>query len=264
VRGKRLALLEGLIACGGAALLVAISGGGQGFWLTLPIALLLAGAARTVAQASLAASAVTVAGIVAAGSTAPPLPLILLVTGGSVAILRIHQERFERERRALRSTAMKDPLTGAANRRAFAERLRYEVARHARQEHDFAVVALDLDGFKSVNDRFGHIEGDRCLQRVADALRGTVRGPDACFRWGGDEFALVLPSTGREAADRVAERVGSAVEAAVVLPTGEPLRVRCGSAEFEDGMGAEALLNAADAALIAAKRHGPDAGALSG
>jgi diguanylate cyclase (GGDEF)-like protein len=254
VRGKRLALLEGVIACGGAALLVAISGGGQGFWLSLPIALLLAGGARTVAQASLAASAVTVAGIVAAGSSAPPLPLILLVSGGCVAILRIHQERFERERRSLRSSAMKDPLTGAANRRAFGERLRYEVARHARQNHEFAVVALDLDGFKAVNDRFGHQAGDELLKQVAEALMIAVREQDTVARVGGDEFYVLAPETDRVGGERLEARVRSAIAG---VTTGlDSLSASVGFAIFpEDAEDAGGLVELADAAAMDAKRR---------
>ena len=108
-----------------------------------------------------------------------------------------------------------------------------------------------------------YIYGKRNLIHIID-LRETVRGPDACFRWGGDEFALVLPSTDRASADRVAARVSRAVESGVALPSGSPLRVRCGSAQFQEGMDAEDLLNAADAALIAAKGRGPDAGAAAG
>ena len=92
---------------------------------------------------------------------------------------------------------------------------------------------------------------------MADALRDTVRGPDASFRWGGDEFALVLPSTDRASADRVAARLRDAVETAVALPTGSALRVHCGSAQFEEGMDAVGLLEAADRALIAAKADDP-------
>jgi diguanylate cyclase (GGDEF)-like protein len=254
VRGNRLALLEAIIACGGAALLVKISGGGQGFWLSLPIAVLLANAARTVAQASLVASAVTIAGIAAAGGSAPPLPLILLVTGGTVAILRVQHERFERERRALRSTAMKDPLTGAANRRAFAERLRYEVARHARQEHEFAVVALDLDGFKAVNDRFGHQAGDELLRQVAEALTMAVREQDTVARVGGDEFYVLAPETDRVGGERLEARVRSAVAS---VTTGlDSLSASVGFAIFpEDGENPGALVEIADAAAMAAKRE---------
>jgi diguanylate cyclase (GGDEF)-like protein len=181
-----------------------------------------------------------------------------------ISIVRVQRLGLRAEEKAARTQARIDPLTGLGNRRAFDETLGRAIAGARRTDRPFSVVIADLTGFKAVNDRFGHIEGDRCLRQVADALRATVRGPDACFRWGGDEFALVLPSTDRTAADRVAERLGAAVEAAVVLPTGEPLGVRCGSAEFEDGMDAVTLLNAADAALIAAKGPESDADAVPG
>lgn len=195
--------------------------------------------------------------------------LVLWIALGAVAALFVSIVRVQRlglvaEERAARTQARVDALTGLGNRRAFDETLARAIAGARRADRPFAIVIADLEGFKSVNDRFGHIEGDRCLRRVADALRETVRGPDACFRWGGDEFALVLPSTDRANADRVAERVSHAVETAVILPDGSPMHVRCGSAEFEDGMDAEDLLNAADTALIAAKGQGPDAGAASG
>jgi diguanylate cyclase (GGDEF)-like protein len=181
-----------------------------------------------------------------------------------VSIVRVQRLGLLAEEREARTQARADALTGLGNRRAFDETLARAIAGARRADRPFAIVIADLAGFKSVNDRFGHIEGDRSLRRVADALRETVRGPDACFRWGGDEFALVLPSTDRANADRVAERVRRAVETGVILPDGSPMHVRCGSAEFEDGMGAEDLLNSADTALIAAKGRGPDAGAASG
>jgi diguanylate cyclase (GGDEF)-like protein len=186
------------------------------------------------------------------------------VTALFVSIVRVQRLGLLAEEREARTQARVDALTGLGNRRAFDETLARAIAGARRADRPFAIVIADLAGFKSVNDRFGHIEGDRCLRRVADALHETVRGPDACFRWGGDEFALVLPSTDRANADRVAERVSRAVETAVILPDGSPMHVRCGSAEFEEGMGAEDLLYAADTALIAAKGHGPGAGAASG
>ena len=194
--------------------------------------------------------------------------LALWMALGAVAALFLSIVRVQRlgllaERRAARAQARVDPLTGLGNRRAFDETLSRAVAGARRADRPFSIVIADLATFKSVNDRFGHIEGDRCLRQVADALRATVRGPDACFRWGGDEFALVLPSTDQLDAERVAERVGAAVQAAVVLPDGIPLGVRCGSAEYEDGMDANALLNAADVALIAAKGAGPGPGATT-
>jgi diguanylate cyclase (GGDEF)-like protein len=181
-----------------------------------------------------------------------------------VSVIRVQQLGLAEGERAARTQARIDPLTGLGNRRAFDETLARAIAGARRADRPFAIVIADLAGFKSVNDRFGHVEGDRCLRQVAGALRDTVRGPDACFRWGGDEFALVLPSTDQASADRVAARVGHAVESGVALPSGEPLSVRCGAAEFDEGMDAETLLNAADTALIAAKGRGPDAGAAAG
>jgi diguanylate cyclase (GGDEF)-like protein len=188
---------------------------------------------------------------------------------GGVTLLFISTVRANRlgmlaEEQAARAQARVDPLTGLGNRRAFDEALAGAVAGARRADRPFSVVIADLAGFKRVNDTFGHLEGDRCLRQVADALRDTVRGPDACFRWGGDEFALVLPSTDQVAAERVAERLRDAVEEAVVLPTGIALRVHYGTAELEDGMDALGLLRAADAALIAATADDAAAGASAG
>ena len=181
-----------------------------------------------------------------------------------VSVIRVQQLGLAEGERAARTQARIDPLTGLGNRRAFDETLARAIAGARRADRPFAIVIADLAGFKSVNDRFGHVEGDRCLRQVAGALRETVRGPDACFRWGGDEFALVLPSTDHVDADHVAERVRDAVERAVVLPTGIALQVHYGTAEFEDGMDAIGLLRAADAALIAAKADDAAAGASAG
>src|SRR5439155_1645833 len=144
------------------------------------------------------------------------------------------QDGFERERRALRATAMRDPLTGVANRRAFGERLRYEVARHTRQQHNFAVIALDLDGFKAVNDRFGHHAGDELLREVAAAIGSTLREQDTVARVGGDEFNVLAPETDRAGGERLADRVTAAVSS---VTTGiSTLSASVGLAVFpEDG-----------------------------
>jgi diguanylate cyclase (GGDEF)-like protein len=235
-----------------------LCGGASGFWLSVPIVLVLAVSARTLAQASLGASAVTIAGIATTGAAAPPLGLILLVIGSSVAVVRVQHERFERERRALRSSAMKDSLTGAANHRAFGERLRYEVARHARQEHEFAVVALDLDGFKSVNDRFGHTAGDDLLRQVAETLGLAVRQQDTVARVGGDEFYVLAPETDRVGGERLELRVRQAI-AGVTVGVGS-LSASVGVAIFpDDGRTAGALVETADAGAMASKRLSHDA-----
>jgi diguanylate cyclase (GGDEF)-like protein len=178
--------------------------------------------------------------------------------------LRERQMESRHEEDHARRLARLDPLTGLNNRRAFDETLDEQIALARANGQSLSVLLADIDGFKQINDDHGHMNGDSCLRQVARTIQVSVRATDACFRWGGDEFALVLPSTDRASADRVAERVSRAVESGVALPSGSPLHVRCGSAQFEDGMDAEGLLNAADAALIAAKDRGPDAGAAAG
>jgi diguanylate cyclase (GGDEF)-like protein len=235
-------------------LLVFVAGGGEGFWLSLPFALIAAAGSPSPARAALPASAVTIVAIAASRGAAPPLLLILVVVGASVAVVKVLQDGFERERRALRATAMRDPLTGAANRRAFAERLRYEVARHTRQQHSFAVIALDLDGFKGVNDRFGHNAGDELLREVAGAIASTLREQDTVARVGGDEFNVLAPETDRAGGERLADRVSAAVSS---VTTGiSALSASVGLAMFpEDGESGGELLEVADAEAIAAKRH---------
>jgi diguanylate cyclase (GGDEF)-like protein len=173
------------------------------------------------------------------------------------ATVRLNRQGLVREEEASRQLARVDPLTALGNRRAFDETLTRALSGARSSDRPFTILVADLARFKAVNDRFGHLEGDRCLREVGDALRATVRGPDACFRWGGDEFALVLPATNLAAARKVGDRLQETIEGNVTLPDGAPLRVRWGAAEYEDGMDFNALLEAADIALRAAK--GPPA-----
>jgi diguanylate cyclase (GGDEF)-like protein len=240
--------------CGCSTLLVLVAGGGEGFWLSLPFALLAASWAPNHARAALPASLITILAIAAARGHAPPLLLILVVVGGSVAVVRVIEEEFQRERRALRATAMRDPLTGVANRRAFGERLRYEIARHTRQQRSFAVIALDLDGFKAVNDRFGHQSGDELLREVAAAIGAILREQDTVARVGGDEFTVLAPETDRDGGECLADRVSDAVSG---VTTGiSTLSASVGLAIFpDDATDAPELLERADAEAIAVKRE---------
>jgi diguanylate cyclase (GGDEF)-like protein len=141
-----------------------------------------------------------------------------------------------------------DPLTGLLNRRAFEGRARGEVARAARHGHPLSVLLVDVDGLKQVNDRAGHGAGDAALRRVAGAIREGIREFDAAGRWGGDEFVILAPHAGRDAAVALAERVRAL---AAVTET-----VSTGIATLEAGETMEALIGRADVALYEAKRSG--------
>jgi diguanylate cyclase (GGDEF)-like protein len=109
----------------------------------------------------------------------------------------------------------------------------------------------DIEHFKRINDEFGHLEGDRALHRVAQAMSSELRLPDRVFRWGGDEFVLMLPGADREGADAVIERVQAKVSAACRRPDDEPVWIHFASAELQPGMSAKDLTEAADLALMA-------------
>jgi diguanylate cyclase (GGDEF)-like protein/PAS domain S-box-containing protein len=153
--------------------------------------------------------------------------------------------------------ALHDPLTGLPNRRALAEALEHSIARSQRTGMPLAVLALDLDGFKAINDRWGHPAGDATLVEVAERLRRTIRRSDLAARLGGDEFAVIAGElSGPAPVTRLARRIGAALRAPIELrETVAEIAVSIGVAFYPgDGETTEALLGRADAALYAAKR----------
>jgi diguanylate cyclase (GGDEF)-like protein len=246
------------LVCLIAALAVAAAGGGDAFWLCVPLALLVSGPAADWREGGLGAALVTLAATLPAlaspGFGPQPSPLLIFaVIGGSVAVQAAMRRRLEGERAAMRRWALTDPLTGIANRRGLGERIEYEVTRHARLSHKFTVVVIDLDGFKLVNDRFGHHAGDELLRDVAASMREAVRDQDTVARLGGDEFCVLAPETGRDGGEYLAEKVRTAVRA---VTTGfDSLSASVGVAVYpDDGATPLAVLDAADTAAIAAKR----------
>jgi diguanylate cyclase (GGDEF)-like protein len=202
-----------------------------------------------------------VAGQVAFASAASALPLLyatrsshmpaqvavgiltLVLLSGIVTVLR---EGLQARQRRLEELAVRDPLTGVGNYRLMTERLEYEIARHRRSSTSFSVLLFDLDGFKEINDTFGHQVGDRVLADVARALSGSVREQDTVARQGGDEFSIIAPETDAGAAWRIAARAQLAVSAAA----NGSLSTSIGLATFPtDATDPDGLLSRADADL---------------
>jgi GGDEF domain-containing protein len=129
---------------------------------------------------------------------------------GLFVILRVQRRTIREQRAGAEVLARKDELTGLGNRRALGEALNREVARARRGDRRLSVVVGDLDHFKEINDTRGHAAGDEFLRHAADALRSIAREADACFRWGGDEFAILLPETDLTQAEGVAQRLRAA------------------------------------------------------
>jgi two-component system, cell cycle response regulator len=161
---------------------------------------------------------------------------------------------------ALRQHATRDQLTGLLNRREFDRIMAEEAERSRRFGHPLALVMVDIDHFKAVNDTHGHLAGDAVLREVAKTLTAQLRTVDRVARIGGEEFALVLVQTGRSAATEVAQRVVKAVAASpVIIESGVSLRltISAGLAVLpEDVSWLELLIGAADRSLYAAKRGG--------
>ncbi len=173
----------------------------------------------------------------------------------ALMILIFAAEVFERRRQEehARELAVSDPLTGLANYRLLLERLDSEIKRYQRDGHPFAVVLLDLDGLKKINDEHGHLVGSLALCRMAEVLHLSCRAVDTAARYGGDEFALVLPGTSSEHAKRVAQRISERLKEDHEIPK---LSASIGIAEYpRDGSTIEHMLSAADRALYDEKHH---------
>jgi diguanylate cyclase (GGDEF)-like protein len=238
------------IAC--LAALVALDGDPRtplAFAFAVPLVLAaLSFPARAVALIAAADLAACLAALALAGPFDAPFATPLVATLCCVGIgcawqARIHQRALGHASLLSRT----DELTGCLNRRGFVEELSTRVERHVRYDAPFGLVLIDLDGFKAVNDAFGHAAGDELLRRSAAALAGAIRGSDAVARLGGDEFAVLLDQADTIAAEAVAERLRAAIARHTAASVGY---ASCP----DDGAGAEDLYRRADARLYRAKR----------
>jgi len=192
----------------------------------------------------------------------------ILLTAATLGVMWMEIQSLER---TLVHSARIDALTGVLNRGTFLEEFGREVSRSERDVTVFSLAIFDLDHFKRLNDRFGHPMGDRVLKSVVDIMRLTIRRHDLIGRYGGEEFALLMPNTGKDTALRVAERIRREIELKGVEIGGKrvDLTVSGGVATFQlDGHDWDSLLIAADNALYGAKNAGRNqivaAGAVSG
>ena len=184
-----------------------------------------------------------------------------LLRGGEKILVGETVLRFERRDAfdaafygRMQQMATTDPLTGAGNRLALSQEMERQEAERERYKRPYSVLLVDLDHFKTVNDRFGHGVGDETLREVASVILRNLRNSDRIFRYGGEEFVAILPETGCDGAAYVAERVREGVEAASFRAGEKVVRMTVSIGVAEAGTGD--VLVRADHALYAAKRRG--------
>ncbi|TWC56990.1 diguanylate cyclase (GGDEF)-like protein [Pseudomonas sp. SJZ080] len=168
--------------------------------------------------------------------------------------------------RAATQSALRDPLTNTGNRIAMDQTLQREIDMSRRHLQPLSLLMLDIDHFKLINDTHGHSAGDDVLKAVAASIKGQLRNVDMVFRFGGEEFLIVLSNTGREAAAMVGERLRFAAQANDFLADGKliELTVSIGCSTLLPGESSESLLRRADSALYVAKREGRNRLAMAG
>ena len=156
------------------------------------------------------------------------------------------------------AAALKDPLTNLNNRRAMEATLVREIELAKRNRSELSVIAVDIDHFKKINDSYGHLTGDKVIIEIANILKSAVRCCDIVFRFGGEEFVVVLNSTDSDGAYLLAERIRKAVAAKHIPHNGDEiiLSASLGVATYKQGEDGKSLLSRADAALYDAKGKG--------
>ncbi len=168
-------------------------------------------------------------------------------------------DQVQEKRKALEKEVLIDQLTGIANRRSAKRRLKEEIHRYQRYRQFFSVLLFDIDHFKSINDRFGHWAGDKCLKELIKRIKPMLRETDFVARWGGEEFVILFPGTDVESASSVAERLRKAIENTRFIYNKQEIAVTIsiGVTEIKsDDANLEAIFNRADTAMYEAKKKG--------
>ncbi len=197
--------------------------------------------------------------VLGANSGLGPLPLISYAT--TMLVVSVFAFSFARRSRAqareLEDQAIRDPLTGAGNRRALEEELIIAIARVQREENGAGLLMMDLDHFKEINDRHGHGEGDEVLQRFAELVRTHSRHEDRLFRFGGEEFVLLLNNVRAESMILAARHIQQTIRDLLTVG-GHPVTCSIGAALADPGDDWESWLHRADDAVYDAKNSGRD------
>lgn len=192
----------------------------------------------------------------AAGASVASLVIYMgLSLGVNVPMSAIRAQRLAhaRDEAEAREEARVDALTGLHNRRAFDEALNDEMKLGRRVGIPVSVAMIDIVNFKEINDRWSPAEGDRCLREIAEALSTSLRDPDQVFRWGGDEFALILTGTAAKDTGPLRDRLAVLVSSVCTRPDDEPIAIRFAVAQVQDGETREEVVEMAGLALTAAK-----------
>ncbi|MGD8429820.1 MAG: GGDEF domain-containing protein [Ectothiorhodospiraceae bacterium] len=229
----------------------------HGLWPTVAVATLVAVAASAAISATVHYPILGIGMTPVAWLITIACPLLIAPPMSGVTLHLVRE--LDRAHEKLQRINDSDHLTGLYNRRYFMQRLQHEIERSRRYRTLYSVAFIDVDDFKPINDRYGHLGGDDVLKRLADACAACVREPDTLARIGGEEFAVLMPETGRTEALTLLERLRSRVDALRVPQEGEIVQVTISvgltspDAEASD---LSSVLRCADRALYEAKRLG--------
>lgn len=192
----------------------------------------------------------------AAGASAASLVILAglsMGVNGPMSAIRAQRLAHARQEAEAREEARVDSLTGLHNRRAFDEAVADELKFARRHRIPLTVAMVDVVNFKEINDRWSPAEGDRCLREIAEALDSSLRDPDQVFRWGGDEFALILTGTAADGTAPLRDRLEVIVASSCCRPDQQPVQIRFAAAQLQDGEEPEELVEMAGLAMTAAK-----------
>ena len=189
------------------------------------------------------------------GGLAPALNEVLRLVTFLMVILLIDNSKHQIDNLTELSTV--DPLTGLFNRRAFFKRIKLELERAKRYHEPISLIYIDLDNFKTINDKFGHHTGDRLLKEISSLMKINTRQSDIVSRMGGDEFCILLPETNLESAKLVYDKLDKHISK-LIKTNKWNISFSAGLLDFTEDMDAESFVNIADELMYAAKNSGKD------